>query len=409
MSSVDSCIVWSIDNLWLVKKFKRSWTPSAGWKLNHCKLELEQTVEFNADVLFINDSLRNKINEFKIGIEETGSEHIWYIDPEYNDDGNKVWLAKCRVVDAEITGTRDMGYVSPEFIYNPDLPDMSYYIKLDLPYHHYDFNYELVWMLDDSLHNDTDKIWAAKFIPDKSLGAKVQGNIGVRIKDFDVVFISYNEPNAEANWYRVLELCPTAKRVKNVKGIFEAHKRAAEIATTDMFYVVDGDAELVDSWRFDYKPNVFELDCVHLWTSINPINDLEYGWGGIKLFPRQLLLDATTWRVDLTTGLGKLKYINKVSNITSFNTDAFGTWRSAFRECAKLSSSLYQGTTTPTDTEQRLCIWTTMGKDRPYGEFALQGAALGKQYGLDNFNDLDALKLINNYEWMKNEFDKFYN
>ena len=50
-----------------------------------------------------------------------------------------------------------------------------------------------------------------------------------------------------------------------------------------------------------------------------------------------------------------------------------------------------------------------MGKDRPYGEFALQGAALGKQYGLDNFNNLDALKLINNYEWMKNEFDKFYN
>jgi len=175
-----------------------------------------------------------------------------------------------------------------------------------------------------------------------------------------------------------------------------------------MFYVVDGDAELVDNWTFDYKPNVFELDCVHLWTSINPINDLEYGWGGVKLFPRKLLLDAETWKVDLTTGLGKLKYINKVSNVTSFNSDDFGTWRSAFRECAKLSSSLYQGTTTHSETEERLRVWTTVGKDRRYGEYALHGAALGKQYGLDNFNNLDALKLINNYEWMKNEFDKFY-
>ena len=332
---------------------------------------------------------------------------VWYLDPKFNPTDENIWAIKI-ISKKENPGYLEMGYASPEFIFNPDIPShLDYYINDQIPY--YDLGYEHVWMLDNSLHTDNEQIWAAKIVPNiESLGTKVVGNIGVVSKDFDVVFISYNEPNAEANWYRVLELFPNAKRVKNVKGIFEAHKRAAEIATTDMFYVVDGDAELVDNWKFDYKPNVFDLDCVHLWTSINPINDLEYGWGGVKLFPRKLLLDAETWKVDLTTGLGKLKYINKVSNVTSFNSDDFGTWRSAFRECAKLSSSLYQGTTTHSETEERLRVWTTVGKDRRYGEYALHGAALGKQYGLDNFNNLDALKLINNYEWMKNEFDKFY-
>ena len=331
---------------------------------------------------------------------------IWYLDSRFNPTNDNIWAIKILTQEPE-PGLKDMGTASPKIILNPDLPKLDYYINDEVAY--YDLGYEHVWMLDSNLHTDKEEIWAAKIVPNTtSLGVKQVGKIGVRFSDFDVVFISYNEPNAEANWYRVLEIFPDAKRVKNVKGIFEAHKRAAEIATTSMFYVVDGDAELVDNWKFDFKPEVFDMDCVHLWTSINPINDLEYGWGGVKLFPRQLLLDATTWQTDLTMGLGKLKYINKVSNITSFNTDTFGTWRSAFRECAKLSSSLYQGTTTPTETENRLHTWTTKGQDRQYGEHALHGAALGKQYGLDNFNNPNALQLINNYEWMRNEFDKFY-
>lgn len=472
VDSVNSnkCIVWSIDNLWLVKKFKSDWNVSKGWDFVDCRLELEKEITINPEVDFVDYNI-----DFNITIEDIYYEHIYYLDKKYNPTDDKIWVAKCKIKDQPIQGIKDrgyvspkldiiinsdipdvdlvyddnipyynlkddlvwyldpkfnptddeiwaikslskrenpgyleMGYASPKFIFNPDVPShLDYYINDNIPY--YDLGYEHVWMLDNSLHTDNEQIWAAKIVPNKeSLGTKIVGNIGVVSKDFDVVFISYKEPNAEANWYRLLEIFPNAKRVKNVKGIFEAHKRAAEIATTEMFYVVDGDAELVDNWKFDFKPNVFDMDCVHLWTSINPINDLEYGWGGIKLFPRQLLLDAQTWRVDLTTGLGKLKYINKVSNITSFNSDPFGTWRSAFRECAKLSSSLYQGTTTPADTEERLRIWTTAGSDRLYGEYALHGAALGKQYGKDNFNKLEALKLINNYEWMKNEFDKFY-
>jgi hypothetical protein len=335
---------------------------------------------------------------------ELKNDLVWYLDSRFNPTDDNIWAIKIHTNEPE-PGLKDMGVASPRIILNPDLPKLDYYINDHIPY--YDLGYEHVWMLDSNLHSDKEEIWAAKIIPNTaSLGVKEVGKIGVMFSDFDVVFISYNEPNAEANWYRLLEVFPDAKRVKNVKGIFEAHKRAAEVATTDMFYVVDGDAEIIDSWKFDYKPNVFDMDCVHLWTSLNPVNDLEYGYGGVKLFPRNMLLEATTWRVDLTTGLGKLKFHDKVSNVTGFNTDPFGTWRSAFRECAKLSSSLESEFNA--ETEQRLDVWTTQGSDRQYGEYALHGAKLGKQYGADNYDDLEALKLINNYEWMKNEFDKFY-
>lgn len=398
-----SCVVWAIDNLWLVKKFKRSWQPSHGWKLIHCELELEKNISYNPEVKFVNSELRKYFDSYKITIDQAHNEHIWYTD-------DWVWVAKVSASEFNITGSVDMGKIGPMLTYNTDIPDTKFEVNVDLPYYHNDYDYELVWYLDYNIDGNDVKIWVAKFTPDIVQGVKDMGTIRPEF-NFDVVFISYNEPNAEANWQRVLEICPTAKRVKNVKGIFEAHKAAAELATTDMFYVVDGDAELVDNWRFNYQPDVFDLNCVHLWTSINPINDLEYGWGGVKLFPRQLLLDATTWKVDLTTGLGKLVYLNKISNVNTFNTDAFNTWRSAFRECAKLSANIMTGFKTDAereDAEHRLRVWNTVGADRLYGNYALSGAKVGTEFGFANFDELDRLKLINDYEWMKNEFDKFY-
>jgi hypothetical protein len=363
---------------------------------------VKPVLERNSEIPNVEFELADKVPYY-----EFNRNLIWYLDDRFNPTSDRVWALRLQGSDAEL-GDKDMGTVAPKFILNPDVPrELEYYIDDHVPY--FDLGYEHVWMLDDSLHKDNERIWAAKIVPrGESLGVKVVGNIGVKMGNFDVVFISYFEPNAEANWLKLLEVCPTAKRVKNVKGIFEAHKQAAELATTEMFYVVDGDAEILDSWKFDFKPNVFNLDVVHLWTSMNPINGLEYGYGGVKLFPRKLLLEATTWNVDLTTGLGKLIYIPKVSNITGFNTDPFNTWRSAFRECAKLASNLHLNAYNTAETEERLRIWTTVGADKKYGEYALHGANLGKQYGLDNFNKPDELKLINNFEWMKNEFNKFF-
>jgi hypothetical protein len=353
-------------------------------------------MEFNPDIPAVKWNITDKVPYYDLTYT-----HEWYLDKRFNPEDDNIWVA--RIVNPNnpnAAGVKHMGYVMPHVEFNTDIPNLDYDIADHVPY--YDFDYELVWMLDSNLHTDDSAIWAAKIVPiNEPVGVKVIGNIGVKIDQFDVVFISYNEPNAEANWYRLLEKFPKALRVKNVKGIFEAHKRAAEIARTPMFYVVDGDAEILDSFKFDFQPNIFDMDCVHLWTSRNPINGLEYGYGGVKLFPRQLLLDAVTWTVDLTTGLGKLKLVDKVSNMTAFNTDAFNTWRSAFRECAKLAAS------NDPAAEERLTTWC----NHATGEFkfeALCGAQAGRIYGSANAGNLNQLKTINDYEWMKNEFNKFY-
>jgi hypothetical protein len=215
----------------------------------------------------------------------------------------------------------------------------------------------------------------------------------------DVIFISYDEPNAETNWLRVLEKAPHAKRVQGVAGILNAHKAAAEISETDMFYVVDGDAYLTDNWTFDFQPSIFDRDCAYVWSSKNPVNDLVYQNGGVKLFPKETLLKAKKWNtLDMFSGiLPKSKSEDTVSCIGTFNVDPFITWRSAFRECVKLYT-INQMT--------RLNEWTASDTTKPFGEYAVLGAQDGFKFAEDNKNNYEELKKINDYKWLNECFQK---
>lgn len=219
---------------------------------------------------------------------------------------------------------------------------------------------------------------------------------------FDIVFISYQESNADKNWERLISRFPYAKRVHGIKGIHQAHIEAAKQCTTDMFWVVDGDAEIEDSFDFDYDPE--HLDYVYVWRSRNPINDLVYGNGGVKLLPRLMTEKMDTSKPDMTTSIStKFKPVMVLSNVTAFNTDEFNTWKSAFRECCKLASKVIDRQKSD-ETEHRLDVWCTIGADRPFGEWAIKGAIAGRAYGELHRGDLTALKNINDFEWLKKVF-----
>ena len=289
--------------------------------------------------------------------------------------------------------------------YNTDLP-LHLFENLKADIQPEDYRLEHVWYLDPKFFKG-DKIWVKKVRAcQEPLGIKDMGYVSPMIIDeLDVIFISYDEPNADANWEKVLKKAPYAQRVHGVKGIFEAHKAAAALAQTDMFWVVDGDAAVLDDWYFNYQPSIFNRDCVHVWKSRNPINDLEYGYGGVKLFPRHLILNATTWNVDMTTGLGKLKVMDKVSNVTAFNVDEFSTWRSAFRECAKLTAGTIKNQIVD-ENQTRIDAWTSKGVDRPFGKYAIAGANAGIEFGTTNKDNLKELKKINDRVWLKEKFNE---
>ena len=222
-----------------------------------------------------------------------------------------------------------------------------------------------------------------------------------KMKPYDIVFISYNESNADENFKRVKSLYPTAKRVHGVKGIHQAHIKAAEQAETENFWVVDGDAIVADDFKFDYEIPIWERDTVHVWRSQNPINNLVYGYGGVKLLPRQLTLSMDVTRPDMTTSISdKFKPVQVISNITAFNTDEFSTWKSAFRECAKLASKAIDRQV-DAETEERLNVWCTEGADKPYGEFAIKGALAGRKFSLENPENLFK---INDFDWLHEQF-----
>lgn len=222
---------------------------------------------------------------------------------------------------------------------------------------------------------------------------------------FDIVFISYNEPNADANWQRLKSRFPRTKRISNVKGIHQAHIEAARMVSSEMFWVVDGDAEIVDDFNFDYEDP--ELYTVHVWRSRNPINDLVYGYGGVKLLPTQMTLDMDLSKPDMTTSISnKFKAVEEISNVTAFNTGPFDAWKSGFRECCKLASKTIRGQN-DAETEQRLLVWCSdNGKDRQHGEQAIRGARAGRDYGTQNKDDPEALRRINDFEWLLERFNE---
>ena len=230
----------------------------------------------------------------------------------------------------------------------------------------------------------------------------------------DVFFLSYDEPFADENFGFLQMFAPNAKRVHGIKGIFDAHQECARQSKTNYFYVIDADAIIEEEFSFKFTPDpnkdaypgVPETDCVFVWRSRNPVNDLIYGYGGAKLFPKQKLLDAEDWKVDMTTTIGA-KFVPKfqISNVTAFNTSPFNTWKSAFRECTKLASAIIPNGDN-TDNEYRLKVWCEKGLKRPFGKYSIMGAQQGRDFGIHYKDRPDILNKINDFKWLQETFDE---
>ena len=138
-----------------------------------------------------------------------------------------------------------------------------------------------------------------------------------------------------------------------------------------------------------------------MWNSTNPVTGEEYGYGGVKLFNTEQIMEANSWGLDFTTGLSKrFKALPEISCTTKFNTDAFSTWRSAFRECVKLASRENEP-----EAKQRLDGWLKPLDDADYKEEALAGAKAGIEYAIKWATKPLKMAKINDYEWL----EEYYN
>ena len=84
----------------------------------------------------------------------------------------------------------------------------------------------------------------------------------------DVVFISFEEPNADENFARLLTFAPHAKRVHHVEGEYNAYMAALRIASTPYFFTVDGDSWILDGFRF-VRPQIPTRMKNYIWRSLD--------------------------------------------------------------------------------------------------------------------------------------------
>ena len=222
----------------------------------------------------------------------------------------------------------------------------------------------------------------------------------------DIVFISYDEVEADANYANLLERFPRARRVHGVKGMENALAAAAKVSTTPWYYAVFGKTELYPSWDFSFVPDYFQQPKHYIFYSENRVNKLVYGEMAIILYNCRTILDNrnTEFGLDYTTSFPH-EVIPVISTYGNFDTSPYQTWRTAFREVSKLYD--IQDRTPSVDTEYRIRIWETVAEG-PYAEWALRGARDGRDFFLEFKSDFDYRKNSFDWEWLQKYFLERY-
>jgi hypothetical protein len=235
------------------------------------------------------------------------------------------------------------------------------------------------------------------------------------LNEYDVIFISYDEDNCEENWADLQNKVPWAKRVHGVRGSDAAHKAAAELSETALFISVDAD-NIVDPTFFDMELD-FDNEKINgkviSWAAQNSVNGLEYGNGGLKLWPKQYALDMRTHELADTGDVRKQiefcwdnSYVQMTNqySLTCPNGSPRQAFRAGFREGAKMS--LDQGGKVDPNVfketiwwgnYKRLITWCSVGADVDNGLWAMYGARLGCY--MTNLTDWDYVN-VRDFEYL---------
>lgn len=246
-----------------------------------------------------------------------------------------------------------------------------------------------------------------------------RGSVGpdpvLRFGDLDVIFISMDEPNADRNWDALLAVAPHARRVHGVKGFDNAHREAGRLASTDRFVTVDADT-IVDRAFFSTSVTcpASAMHSTWCWSSVNVINGLAYGNGGVKIWNRSHLVSLVSH--ENATGASGMAYdfcfhsgYSQYSHVfaTTFpNGSPYQAFRAGFREAVKLGHDS-QGTPIPIELLvkgahhigcRRLIVWMSIGADVRNGLWAVLGARMGFICSQDVEFDSS---MISSFDWFQ--------
>jgi len=223
----------------------------------------------------------------------------------------------------------------------------------------------------------------------------------------DVVFISYDEPDAEQNWNILAQRCARAKRIHGVVGMETALEAAADLSSTPWYYAVFAKTRLHEQFDFSYVPDRMQQPKNYIFDCINTVNGLQYGHMGVVMYNCRGIRElnqAKNFGLDYTLSYAH-ESVPMVSCYGNFNQTPYHTWRTAFRECAKLA---YFESQSPTvDGEYRLNTWLSRAQGN-HAEWCLKGAHDGVEFFKASDQALTTLKQSFRWEWLREYFVSRY-
>jgi hypothetical protein len=216
----------------------------------------------------------------------------------------------------------------------------------------------------------------------------------MKIIDQDIIFLSYDEPNAEENYADLLTKVPWAKRVHGVEGSDAAHKACAELSETKNFITIDGDTIIDRNFLLvDLDLNKLNAteDYQFSWCGKINVNGLMYGNGSIKMWTKDFVKNMKTHENTDGSDDTRVEFcyfdtylqLNENYSTSIISSTAQQAWRAGFREGVKMS--LNRGTKVSIDTFKsnhwqnlhRLYVWLMVGADVENGLWAVYGAREG--------------------------------
>lgn len=241
----------------------------------------------------------------------------------------------------------------------------------------------------------------------------------------DIVFLSYDEPNADEHFALLRADFPAVKRVHGIKGFDAAHRRAGELADTPHVLTVDADNVVLDPRLMAGRLDLAGRDLVRVlsFSARNRLNGLRYGNGGVKLWPRSTLrmlrthenADRSAAAVDFCWTVPYYQ-INRVVSEVRATATPLQAFRGGFREGVKLNMAdgtlAYEARKDLPRAEalrehvgernvERLRVWCSVGLDVENGDWAILGARLGcAMVALDRFDPAR----VADYDWI----DRFW-
>jgi hypothetical protein len=220
----------------------------------------------------------------------------------------------------------------------------------------------------------------------------------------DIVFLSNGETGADENYEHLLKVTKGLRnrvvRVDGVNGRVAAYHAAALASNTPWMFTVFAKLKVNSKFDWSWQPDRLQVPKHYIFTATNPVNKLEYGHQAMIAYNKKITLANNGTGLDFTLD-NEHEVVEVNSGVAVYNTDAWSTWRTAFREAIKLVAA------TDDMSKQRLDAWLNIGE----GDVA-QYSCEGAQHAIEYYNqvngDLDKLRLSYDWPWLHSYFNSKY-